>query len=172
MLKRFLSITAFLFVATFVTADDKPEKKTSGFDVLKSLVGTWVAVDADGKPTKDVVSVIKLTANGSAVHETLFPGQPHEMVTVYHKSGKEVLATHYCAIGNQPRYKLDAKSTDKKLILTFDGGTNFDPAKDMHMHEGTITIIDADTIEASWIGYDNGKPAEGHSPKFKLARKK
>ena len=51
------------------------------------------------------------------------------------------------------------------------GGTNFDPAKDMHMHEGSITIIDDDHIEWKWAGYDQGKPAEGHGVARKLARK-
>src|SRR5262245_25698589 len=31
---------------------------------MKTLVGTWVAADKDGKPTDEVVSVIKLTAGG------------------------------------------------------------------------------------------------------------
>ena len=41
---------------------------------MKKLVGTWLAVGEDGKPTDEVVSVIKVTAGGTAVHETLFPG--------------------------------------------------------------------------------------------------
>jgi hypothetical protein len=31
--------------------------------------------------------------------------------------------------------------------LLLNGGTNMDPAKDMNMHEGTITFIDDDHIE-------------------------
>ena len=34
-----------------------------------------------GKPTDKVVSVIKITASGSTVHETLFPGTPMEMIS-------------------------------------------------------------------------------------------
>ena len=176
-MKKLLAL-AMAFTATALFAgDDKHEhkataEKNAGFETLKTLVGTWVQVDKDGKESSDVASVIKLTANGTAIHETLFPGQAHEMVTVYHLDGKDVIATHYCALGNQPRYKLDPKSTDKKLILSFHGGTNFDPAKDMHMHEGTITIIDADTIETAWVGHESGKPDNGHSVNFKLKRKK
>ncbi len=174
---RFLTLAAFVVSASYLIADDKHEHKVSSdknpaFETLKSLVGTWLETDKDGKPTETVVSVIKLTGAGTAIHETLFPGQPHEMVTVYHLDGKNVVATHYCALGNQPRYKVDAKSTDKKLIFAFDGGTNFDAAKDMHMHEGTLTIVDADTIESNWVGYDKGKPDDGHKVTMKLVRKK
>ena len=57
------------------------------------------------------------------------------MVSVYHLDGKELRMTHYCAAGNQPRVKLDlAKSTPDELIFVFDGGTNLDPEKDMHIH--------------------------------------
>ena len=74
---------------------------------LKALAGTWVAADKDGKPTDQVVSVIKVTAAGSAVQETLFPGQPHEMVSIYHLDKGDLVMTHYCALGNQPRMKAE-----------------------------------------------------------------
>ena len=54
---------------TPATAD--PAK--AGPDKVKKLVGTWVEADKDGKPTNKVVSVVKLTAGGSAVQETTFP---------------------------------------------------------------------------------------------------
>ena len=142
------------------------------FEKLKGLVGEWVEAGKDGKPTDKVVSVYKLTAGGSAVHETIFPGTPMEMVTVYHLDGKDLTLTHYCMLGNQPRLKLDQASTDKKLKFAFVGGSNLDPAKDPHMHEGSITFLDANTIESAWVGYQDGKPAEGHQMTMKLVRKK
>ena len=50
---------------------------------MKKLAGTWLAADKDGKPTDQVVSIIKVTAGGSVVHETLFPGQPHEIIRAH-----------------------------------------------------------------------------------------
>jgi len=95
-----------------------------------------------------------------------------EMVTVYHLDGKDLLLTHYCALGNQPRLKADPKSPGNKLIFQFVGGTNLDPAKDMHMHEGSITFLDDDHIEWAWVGYKDGKAMEDHKMSLKLARKK
>ena len=160
-------------LAVGARADDKHDgAKNPGLDKIKKLVGTWVAVDKDGKPTDQVVSVFKLTGGGSAVHETIMPGTGHEMVSVYHLDGKDVVMTHYCALGNQPKMKLDPKSGDKELKFAFAGGTNIDPAKDMHMHEGSIKWVDDDHIEWSWAAYKDGKPVEGHGVSMKLVRKK
>jgi hypothetical protein len=165
-----------LAVAVRAGADDKePAKeapKNARFDQLKKLAGEWYAADDKGKATDKLVTVFKVISNGSAIQETIHPGQPFEMVTVYHLDGKDVTLTHYCALGNQPRLKLDPKSPTNQLKFQFVGGTNLDPAKDMHMHEGSITVIDDDHIEWAWQAYANGKPMEDHKMSLKLVRKK
>ena len=178
MAQRFLvgGLVLLAFTAG-ARSDDKTVKAPSaaphpGLERLKKLAGTWVEADKDGKPTDKVVSVIKVTAAGSAVHETLFPGQPHEMVSVYYRDGADLVMTHYCALGNQPRMKADPKSPANQLHFQFAGGSNLDPAKDMHMHEGTLTFIDEDHIEFSGVAWVGGKPAEGHCCAMKLVRKK
>ena len=143
-----------------------------GLEKMKKLVGIWVEADKDGKPTDTVVSVIKLTAGGSAVHETIFPGQPHEMVSVYTADGPDLAMTHYCMLGNQPRMKADAKSPANQLIFQFAGGSNLDPKKDKHMHAATLTIVDADHIQIEGVGWDNGAPAKDMCHEMKLVRKK
>lgn len=171
MLRRMWACLAVAVLVGPAQAEDK-QAKNAGLEQLKKLAGTWVAVGEDGKPTDTVVSVFKVTAAGSAVQETIFPGQPQEMVSLYHLDGKDLLMTHYCAAGNQPRMKLDAKG--KKGVLKFDfvSGTNLDPAKDMHMHEGSITLLDDDHIQWTWVGYMAGKPVKDHHVSMKLARKK
>jgi hypothetical protein len=144
----------------------------AGLEKMKKLAGTWVAADKDGKPTDQVVSVIKVTAGGSAVHETLFPGQPQEMVSVYTADGKDLIMTHYCVLGNQPRMKADPKSPEGQIVFRFAGGTNLDPAKDKHMHEATLTFVSDDRIEVSGTGWENGAPAKGMCCGLKLVRKK
>jgi hypothetical protein len=166
--------------AVGVRADEKPataaapSKATShaGLERIKKLAGTWVAADKDGKPTDQVVSVIKVTAGGSAVHETLFPGGPQEMLSVYHADGADLVMTHYCMLGNQPRMKADPKSPANQIKWQFAGGTNLDPAKDMHMHEGTLTFVDDDHIEFSGVAWVGGTPAPDHCATMTLVRKK
>src|SRR3954447_19979613 len=92
------------------TGERPPVPTNPAFETMKKLAGTWLAADEDGKPTDQVTSIIRVTAGGSAVHETLFPGQPHEMVSIYTVEGPDLVMTHYCALGNQPRLKAEPKS--------------------------------------------------------------
>jgi hypothetical protein len=161
---------------------DKTDRKTdnksqtvspqAGLERMKKLAGTWVEADKDGNPTDKVVSVVKVTAGGSVVQETLFPGSPMEMVSMYHCDGPDLVMTHYCMLGNQPRMKADLHSPANQLCFKFAGGSNLDPAKDKHMHEGTITFIDDDHIEFSGVCWEGGKVAKGHECALKLVRKK
>jgi hypothetical protein len=176
-MRRFLAGAVVLMVlGSGARGDEKPAaapaKTHAGLEKLKKLAGTWVEADKSGKPTDKVVSVIKVTAGGSTVHETLFPGGPMEMVSVYHLDGGDLVMTHYCMLGNQPRMKADPKAPANQLKWVFAGGTNFDPAKDLHMHSATVTFVDDDHIEIAGEAWVNGKPAEDHCATMKLVRKK
>ena len=178
MTRRFL-ICGMLLLAVQASfgaekGDGKPAKSSSNpnLEKMTKLVGTWVAADEDNKPTDQVVSVIKLTAGGSAVHETLFPGQDHEMISIYTVDGDDLVMTHYCMLGNQPRMKADPKSPANKIRFNFAGGSNLDPKKDKHMHGATLTIVDADHIEIEGEGWEDGQPAKEMCGKMKLIRKK
>ena len=177
---RKLTICGLLLAGTtwFSLADDKHDHhaaasvKNAGFDKMKSLVGTWVVADKDGKPTDQVASVFKLTAGGTAIQETIFPGQDHEMVSLYTAEGPDLILTHYCMLGNQPRMKANTKSLTNKLVFEFAGGTNLDPKKDKHMHGKTLTFVDPDHIELNGVGWENGGPAKEMCGIMNLVRKK
>lgn len=149
-----------------------PAPANAAFETMKKLAGTWVAADEDGKPTDQVRSIIKVTAGGSAVHETIFPGQPMEMVSVYTVDGPDLVMTHYCVLGNQPRLKADPNSSAGQIRFEFAGGSNLDPSKDKHMHSATLTIVDADHIEVAGTGWQGGAPAKDMCCGLKLVRKR
>ena len=86
------------------------------------------------------------------------PGAQHEMVSVYHLDGDELRMTHYCAAGNQPRFKLDrARSVPDHLVFVFDGGTNLNPAKDMHIHGLEMTFHEDGRVTSAWDGWMGNK---------------
>jgi hypothetical protein len=165
-------------VALSATGDEKhehplpPAPTNAGLEKMKTLVGKWVAADKDGKPTDEVFSIVKLTAGGSAVHETVFPGQPHEMISVYTAEGSDVLMTHYCMLGNQPRLKANGKMPGNKLQFDFAGGSNLDPKKDKHMHGATLIFVDADHLELEGTAWENGEICKEMCSGMKLIRKK
>jgi hypothetical protein len=124
---------------------------------VKSLAGRWRGnvVTKDG-PQAEVH--YRVTAGGSTVEETLFPGTPHEMVSMYHLEGGDLVLTHYCAMGNQPRMRLvKGSSSPMELRFEFAGGSNIDPERDAHMHGGTLRLPAADRVEADWAVWENGK---------------
>ena len=141
----------------------------AAFEKIKGLAGTWEGTGAEEMPGP-VTSQYRVTGGGSAVVETLFPGTPHEMVTVYHMDGPDLVMTHYCAVGNQPRMKLDkAASKGDELYFVYAGGSNVDPAKGMYMHDVKLILQSGDKLEEDWTSYSDGKKAK--TSVFKIARK-
>jgi len=110
-----------------------------------------------GSPA-NIVSV-KTKALGSAVVHTYAAGTPGEMATVFHMAGDQLLLTHYCALQNAPVLKFVKSDKPGELKFVFQGGTNFDPKVDAHLHESTFQIKDRDTIEQRSTVFANGKPS-------------
>lgn len=155
-----------IFVSVFYSAAQekgempdymKPYKGSAEFEQLKTLVGTWngTGVMHDGK--EEPVSVVyETSAGGSVIIEKSFPGTPAEMITLYSEKDGRIVMTHYCMLKNQPELAL---KNSREGVYEFDliGGSNMDPAKDMHMHSLMLTIKDADTIVQEWTPYIDGK---------------
>jgi hypothetical protein len=136
-------------------------------DRIKALVGTWNGHVA--KPDGPPGSVrYELTGGGTTVVERLFPGTDHEMMTVYHLDGDKLMATHYCAMGNQPVMKLE-KATASELSFGFVGGTNMDASKDVHIHSGRLRFVEGGGLESEWDVYEG--PKQTGTNKFYLSRK-
>jgi len=147
-----------------------PDSKAA-FERLKALAGSWEGKAGHGAELQPGATVRwENISNGTAVMETLFPGTPHEMRSVYFLDGGELVLTHYCAMGNQPKMRLSPASTDRTLVFDFAGGTNVDPAKDAHVHSGKITVASPDALEAEWTVWAGGKQTGAN--RFVLARKK
>lgn len=112
----------------------------------------------------------RVTAGGSAVLETLFPGAPHEMLTLYTAQGDKLHLTHYCGAGNQPQMMAGPSKDGTRYEFKFTGGANLDPKKDGHMHDATLTFVDADHLQEEWTYWEKG--AQQETKALKLTRKK
>ena len=131
---------------------------SQAFERFKALAGEWVAAE-DGEMTRkgDLVARYAVTAGGSAVVETVFPGSPYEMVTVYHAEGPDLVLTHYCVEGNQPRMRARGAS-GSRFDFQFDGGAGIDPSRDRHMHSATVELVGKDEIRTVWTELAEAKP--------------
>ncbi len=142
-------------------------KKPTLLDKFKPLAGTWERV-VDGK--KQVSIVGKVTSAGHVYCETMLPGTEHEMTNMYHMDGHDLVVTHYCAAGNQPRMRCKGESAPGVFHFTFDQGTNLAKGQ-MYMGDLKVTIVDENTIKQEWTSLVDGKPAD-HNAVFELTRKK
>lgn len=174
-MNRKQAITMSLLIATFaaspaVGSGDHPAPKAHpAFDQLKQIAGDWEADNDGGNKMHEQVT---LTAGGSVLMESMFPGTPHAMVTMYHPDGKGLVATHYCAAGNQPRMRSKGFEADgKTAVFSFVDATNLASPKESHMHKVEVKLIDADHFDAVWTsaGEPQSPPMTFHWSRVKSA---
>src|SRR5262245_44833622 len=140
-----------------VTAAGLPA--ASAFERMKGLVGEWIDVDGTFGLKDQVAVSYRLTGSGTTLVETMFVGSPHEMMTMYSRDGGDLVLTHHCSGGNQPRMRARTITGDR-LRFEFDGGSNLDPAKDAHMHSAWLEFVSTDEIRGQWSGWAGGKPSD------------
>lgn len=141
----------------------------TAFERLKALEGEWIDPDGIFGEKGAVAVTYRITGGGTTVVETFPVGTPAEMVTVYHKDGDDLVLTHYCSAGNQPRMRAKTVSGNT-LAFDFDGGTNIDPAVTSHMHSVKFEFLGPDEIRATWGNWEKGKP--NHEGVYRVVRKK
>jgi hypothetical protein len=130
---------------------------------VAGLEGRWQMESPEGPAFIEFA----LTAGGSAVRETMFPGTPHEMVNMYTLDGNALTMTHYCAAGNQPHMRADALDGDKLAFRTA-GVSDLKSADEHYMGAMTLVLVDEDHIEQHWISLN--VPESDHMPAFALTR--
>jgi hypothetical protein len=136
-----------------------PYQGSTEFERIRQLAGIWEGTANMGKPGDRVQVEYRVTAGGSAVVETLFPGSGEEMVSVYTDRDAKLAMTHYCMLRNQPRMTL-AKADAHTIELVFSKkGNDINPAREKHMHAVRFNFTDNDHIVQTWTLYDKGKDA-------------
>jgi hypothetical protein len=145
--------TTAVCLSTVTVAQAEGPDHAATYERLRSLAGTWTGRMEDPLEGPPVTVRYEVASNGKAIIEYQNPGQSFEMVTVYYLASGKLQATHYCAAGNQPAYRLGDKSTAELVRLEFAGGTGFDPQKDGHVHQGEIRFLSPDRIEHRWFHF-------------------
>jgi hypothetical protein len=148
---RVLAISSLLVTATAL-AGPRPDAAKNEIDAnlafsrLKALAGDWEVSSARSQGH----SRFEVIANGSVVLEHFTKAGAEEMLTAYHLDGGQLVLTHYCLAGNQPRMvaeKFDPSSGE--LDFAFAGGTNIAPGAG-HMHDATFRLVSSDSFSAKW----------------------
>jgi len=144
------ALVALLCASALVRADASTvqKKPNFGFDRMKALVGSWQGTKKDGKAVKVTYTLV---ADGSAVMETLEPGDESAMITMYHPDGSRVMMTHYCSAHNQPRMRAEAATAEPKtLTFNFVDATNLSSPSEGHMERLVVSFADPDHFTQEW----------------------
>jgi hypothetical protein len=145
---------------------EHPTLTPTPFEQIKTLIGTWHGTRKAYDGDETITARYSLTAKDTAVMEQLYPDTPKEMVSVYTQDGHDLVMTHYCMLGNQPRMRAQGLTPSKSITLTYMDSTGMRSAHDMHMHEVTITIMDESHMTHHWTLYDKGKKKVTHTFMF------
>lgn len=130
-----------LAAASPVSAQSDPG--TISFEAMKETVGVWRTADTTDSPLRVRFS---LTAGGTVlVEEWTRSGQPHSL-TLYHRDGVELIATHYCPQGNQPRLTMLPQLDEDLLQFSFKDATDLDPTQESHVVALSFDLSDKATL--------------------------
>ena len=123
---------------------------------ISQLLGDWEMTDEQG--TRHLAATFAMTAGGSAVREIMFPGDAQEMTNLYHMDGEDLVVTHYCAAGNQPRMVTSqAVETDDGSVFhfEFESISNLRESHDHYMGNMTLTSLNSGGLRQDWRSYDS-----------------
>ncbi len=154
-------VAAVLLLPATATASDKLTAEKA-FERLKELAGAWEGsasgeggeAEAEADATGQVVHEFEVTASGHVLMERMGPDTDYEMVNMYHLDGADLVLTHYCSAGNQPRMKFNAATSEpNRLVFDFDGGTNLETTSS-HIHSAEIRLPGKDRLDSAWMAHE------------------
>ncbi len=158
-MRRVSSWIAAAAVAAIIVAAASPSaaaetKANPAWERMKTLVGAWEGHQGD----QPVSVTYTLVSNGTSLMESLTGTHDTNMVTMYAPDGDAIVATHYCAIGNQPRMRAAASgdAAAKTLDFQFVDATNVKGGETV-MRRLVVTFQDADHFRQSWTSRSGGK---------------
>ncbi len=163
-----LAVTGAVVLAQDPAPQESEVTVTPQWKQLTSLVGEWEGYRIDSGQKSPATVSVRMTGGGSALMHWIGAGTPHEMITMFHMDKNDLVATHYCAAHNQPRFRAVPSSRPDRIAFEFTGGSNIRPG-DGYMKQLVLTFVDADHHNEEWGFESNGQV---HTGTFYLTRVK
>jgi hypothetical protein len=126
------------------------EDFSASFAKLKNLVGKWEGTaqwTGARTDTLPMQATYYLTGHGTALVEDLGDDKEPSMTSVYHMDGTALRLTHYCGVGNQPRFRATTLKTEP-LDVSFEmvDITNMPDPQGPHVSAVEIALEKEDQI--------------------------
>ncbi len=131
-----------------------PSSGETAFEKLSAIAGDWEASTPSGRTLR---LSYRLVSAGSVLVETYGAGSGRETLTVYHLDGPDLILTHYCVQGNQPRLRMAPASGKSAVAFDFFDATNLASPTDSHLQRLEVRLIDADHFERAETYRADGK---------------
>ena len=165
-------VTVLVFAGLALAQATNPANPSTtagaSFEKLKSLVGEWEGNMNEGGKQHVATTSFRVVSDGSALMSVMGAGTPYEMVTMFHLDNSDLLATHYCAAHNQPRFRMVPSSEPNVLTFVFKDATNLASPSTPHMVGVKITFVDANHHYEDWTYLDKGQES---TSRFEFHRK-
>ena len=141
-----------------IDAVRKETTAAEAFRLLTQLEGRWLGSGGRlGTEPEETSHELTVAAGDSVVMEVMDPEGEREL-NVYHLVDGDLMLTHYCGAGNQPRLKLDLdRAAPGVLPFTLVDGSGFDPDTDRHIHSARLIVRHGGHLESWWTAEKEGK---------------
>ncbi len=131
------------------------------FDKMETLVGAWKGTTDEGGKQMPSNARFQIISDGSALMGWLNERTNDEMVTMFHPDGADLMATHYCAVHNQPRMVLVRGGDPNRLVFKFKDGTNITRGAG-HMNQLVFIFDKPNHHVEEWTYLEKGKEIAAH----------
>jgi hypothetical protein len=144
--------------STVIDAARREVTAAEAFRLLTQLEGRWLGSGGSlGTEPQETVHELTVAAGDSVVMEVMDPAGEREL-NVYHLVDGDLMLTHYCGGGTQPRLKLDlARAAPGVLPFVLADGTGFDPDTDRHIHSARLVVRQGGHLESWWTAEKEGQ---------------
>lgn len=165
-----MTIIALTLMGPIVASAQQPPDSSAAFERLKTLVGTWDAIDKT-KPAQPMVVTYSLTGSGSVLMEELKSqgSASGGMSTAYHLDQGRLVLTHFCGAANQPRMRVKAiDDNGRKLRFEIYDITNHADPQAYHSTSLEVSFLTDQRVELAYGGTSRGRQS---TQVFQLTRK-
>jgi len=147
-----LSVLAVGLAPALPSTSQTPAESAMG--KLRALAGEWDGRITDGRTVRATFQVISA---GASVLQTEQVSGRKETTTVYYLDGDQLMATHYCSVKNQPRFRTSKLEDPNELTFSFVDVTNLGSLTHGHVRGAVITFQDNDHHSQAWTWRENGQ---------------
>lgn len=151
------------------SATEASSDAARAFETFKGLAGVWKGENGKGDPVSITYEV--LAADTTVLERFVHGGEegPTTMLTVYHLDGDDLMLTHYCMAGNQPRMRAAAYSANEVDFELVDV-TGLASPEAGHMHRASYEFHGQDRFATAWTWREAG--ADKFTEKVEVQRVK